>query len=68
MNFAGTDPGSILPAGHPFLNFTSSGYLTSTTLANAPEKTWEVSMADGQVFAAIKTAAGGNVTAVRRPK
>src|SRR5262245_9323143 len=68
MDFAGTVQGSALPAGHPFLNFTSSAYLVSTALANAPEKTWQVSMADGQVYAAIKTAAGGNITAVRRPK
>ena len=58
----------ILPAGHPFLNFDNSGYLTSTTLAGAPEKTWAVSMSDGFVFPEIKNQATGNVTAVRSPK
>lgn len=62
------DLGGVLTPGHPFINFTSSSYMTSTTLAAAPEKEWHISMADGQLFLAIKISGGGHITAVRGPK
>ena len=58
----------VLPAGHPFLNFDSSAYLSSTSLVGNPAKFWFVSMADGQLTAPIKSGNGGNITAVRGPK
>jgi hypothetical protein len=59
---------TVLSSGYPFLDFTGSNYLTSTTSAGAPEKVWKVSMANGELVTDIKTGAGGFITAVRGPK
>jgi len=44
-----------LPTGHPFMNFVSSAYWSSTTYANSPFSVWYVNFLDGFVFYIVKT-------------
>ncbi len=59
--------GPALPLGHPFVGFNWSNFLTSTTLALAPEKLWLVNMDSGEVWVANKCCVNGFVAAVRGP-
>ena len=68
MDLGGMVPNGVLPPGNPFINFNASNYLTSTTLANAPERMWFISMSDGQAQGVVETGNGGHITAVRGPK
>jgi hypothetical protein len=47
LDLENDDP--ALPTGHPFMNFQSSVYWSSTTFANGPSSAWDVSFSSGFV-------------------
>ena len=56
QELASLQDGTLLPAGHPFLNVQNDIYWSaSTTAANGPALAWFVSFADGHIANIFKT-------------
>jgi Protein of unknown function (DUF1566) len=56
QELASLHDGTLLPAGHPFLNVQNDIYWSaSTTAANGPALAWFVSFADGHIANIFKT-------------